>query len=320
MPQTISRRSLLTHLLACVCSPAFAQAAVRLRTLTLVLPTPPGSQPDIIARWLIEPMAQAAGVPGIVVNRPGGAGAIAVDSVMNSLPESGSLLMGGLDHVAYSHLNSTRKPLDPTVDVIPVGAVNRDSWLVVASRDGPLVDLRNLRSASRAQALSYGTTGEGSTAHLLSARLCRSLRIDAQHVPYKESFIPDLVTSRIDFAVAPAAAVMRQVKGDQLRALASLTSTRLERLPDVATIAELGWPDQVFHGGLFLFAPAQLAPMAAQINQWLVSALQKPEIIDRYREAEIQPTPADLRETRQMISERLQLVDAMRIAVFGRAR
>jgi tripartite-type tricarboxylate transporter receptor subunit TctC len=102
-----------------------------LRTLQVMVPTPPASQPDVIARWLIEPLARLAGVPGSVVNRPGAAGAIAADAVLAAPPESGTLLLGGLDHVAYSHLNSQRRALDPFVDFVPVGSVNRDAWMVV---------------------------------------------------------------------------------------------------------------------------------------------------------------------------------------------
>lgn len=315
------RRRFLANALLASCLPAWGQPLPRLRNLTLVVPTPAGSQPDLIARWLIEPMTHAAGVPGVVVNRPGASGAIALDHVIGAPPDMGSVLLGGLDHVAYSHLNSNRKAVDPLVDMHPVAAVNRDNWLVVASTNGPVADLRELAALSRTPTkLNYASGGEGTTAHLLTARLCRALNVEAQHVPYKETFLPDLIGGRIQFVVAPAAAVIRMVRSGQLRALVSLTSDRLTGMSDVPSIRELGWPDQTFHGGLFLFAPPQLGGLASQINNWLVTSLQRPEIVARYREAEIETTPVGLAETRAMVRDRLQLVDAMRQAVFGRAR
>lgn len=287
----------------------------------LVTPAPPGSQPDQIARWLAEPLARRSGARVIVLNRPGAAGAIAADTVRApTVAGSASLLLGGLDHVAYSHLGSDRRPLDPFEDFVPVGAVNRDSWLVVAA-PGVATDIAGLRAAARtARQLQYASTGEGSTGHLVSARLAKALGIEAQHVPYKDSYLPDLVAGRIQFVVAPTPALIGFVRERRLSPLATLSSNRLPVLPDVPTIAELGWPDQVFHGGLFLFVPASLRAHGAQFNAWLAAAMREPDVIEKYRLAGIEPTPLDLDQTRQSVAERMQLVDAMRTAVFGRAR
>jgi tripartite-type tricarboxylate transporter receptor subunit TctC len=300
---------------------ASAQPAVGLKSLHIVVPTAPGTQPDIVARWLIEPMTQRAGVPGAVINRPGAAGAIAADAVLAAAPETGTLLLGGLDHVAYSHLNSQRKPLDPFVDFVPAGAVNRDTWLLVASREHPVPSLAALAELARsAGPLSYASAGEGSTAHLLTARLCKALGVEAQHVPYKESYLPDLVGGRVHFVLAPTPALLGQVRGGRVHALASLTDERLTVVEGVPSIRELGRPEQVFYGGLFLFAPASLARHAAQVNAWLVEALQRPDIAERYRQAAIEPTPLSLDQVRAMAADRLRTVDAMRLAVFGRTR
>jgi tripartite-type tricarboxylate transporter receptor subunit TctC len=181
-----------------------AASMAELKSLKIIVPTPPGSQPDLIARWIVEPMARQAGVAGIVANRPGAAGAIAADAVLAAPPQSGPLLLGGLDHVAFSHRHSERRALDPLLDFAPVGAVNRDTWLVATSAAQPVRSLAALAEASRSKGpLNYASTGEGSTAHLLSARLCKAVGIEAQHVPYKDSFLPDLIARRIDFVVAP---------------------------------------------------------------------------------------------------------------------
>jgi tripartite-type tricarboxylate transporter receptor subunit TctC len=292
-----------------------------LKSLQIVVPTPPGSQPDLIARWIVDPMAKHAGVSGLVVNRPGAAGAIAADAVLAAAPDSGALLLGGLDHVAYSHLNSVRRPLDPFVDFAPVGAVNRDTWLLATSAANPARSLTALADASRAKGpLNYASAGEGSTAHLLSARLCKAVGIEAQHVPYKESYLPDLIAGRIDFVVAPTPALLGQIKGGRVAALASLTDERLALLQGVPSMHELGWPDQVFYGGLFLFAPATLAPQAQRLNTWLAESLQQPDIAARFRDAAIEPTPVNLEQTRQMLTDRLRTIDAMRLVVFGRTR
>ena len=324
MSTHLSRRRLLLFAalapLAGVAARGDAKTAAPLRGLQIVVPVPPGAQPDVIARWLIEPMARRAGVPGLVANRPGAAGALAADAVLAAAPDSGTLLLGGLDHVAYSHLNSSRRALDPLVDFVPVGAVNRDTWVVVTAGDSVTPTLAALAERSRSAPLSYASLGEGTTAHLLSARLCRVAGIEAQHVPYRDPWLPDLLAGRIHFVVAPTPAVLPQLKAGRLRALATLTDERLPLPGEPPSVRELGLADQVFHGGLFLFAPAALAPHAAQLNAWLVASLGEPEIVQRYRDVAIEPTPIGLDATAAMVRRRLQEFDAMRMAVFGRTR
>lgn len=324
MVTSLQRRSFLravTGLLASGClTEAQAQASPILKALQIVVPTPPGSQPDLIARLLIEPMAKRARLPGTVVNRPGAAGAIAADAVLSAEPGNGSLLLGGLDHVAYSRVNNNRRALDPFIDFVPVGVVNRDTWVLATSAEQPTMNLSSLVERSRTTPLSYGTTGEGTTAHLLSVRLCRALGIDAQHVPYKDSYVPDLIAGRIHFVLAPTPALLGQINGGRLRALATLSGERLAVLEGVPSIRELGWPGQVFYGGLFLFAPASLSTHGAEVNGWLVEALRQPDVLTRYRELAIEPVPLNLEQTRQAVAERLRLIDDMRIAVLGRSR
>jgi tripartite-type tricarboxylate transporter receptor subunit TctC len=114
--------------------------------------------------------------------------------------------------------------------------------------------------------------------------------------------------------------VLGQLKRGRLRALASLIDGRLVQVEGVPSIRELGWPDQVFHGGLFLFAPAALGGHAASLNGWLAETLRLPDITQRYRDASIEPTPMSLEQVRQSVADRLRVADAMRMQVLGRAR
>ena len=293
-------------------------AGAPLRSLQLVVPTPPGSQPDLIARWLIEPLSRRAGVPGVVLNRHGASGAIAADTVLAAPAEAGMLLLSGLDAIAYSHLNSERRRLDPLSDFVPVGAASRDSWLLVVSKDSPIAEVAALAAASRHAPLTYASAGEGSTPHLVTAKFARDLGLAATHVPYKQSFLPDLIARRIDFVIAPTPAMLPQVRGGQLRALASLTDERLDVAPEIPTIRELGWPEQVFHAGLFVFAPSALSARAGDINAWLVDTIRQGDIRARYKDAGIAPVEDDVAQVGAAVAARLRRMDEMREAVFGR--
>ena len=313
------RRTLVQlALLAPLAGRAHAAQPAALKGMQIVVSGPPGSQPDILARWLIEPLARKAGLVGTVQNLPGASGALAVDAVLRAAPDSGTLLLGGLDQVAYSHVDNARQPLDPLVDFVPVASVNRDNWVVATAADAP--SLEALARRSRQEALSYPSPGQGSTPHLVSARLCAAVGIAAQHVPYRNPWLPDLIAGRVQFVVAPVPAVLPQLQAGRLHALATLTAERMALPGQPPAIAELGWPEQVFHGGLFLLAPAALAPMAPSLNRWFVEVVGQPEMIQRYRDAGIEPTPLDLPQTVAAVRQRMQTVDAMRLAVFGRAR
>jgi tripartite-type tricarboxylate transporter receptor subunit TctC len=317
MPRRAFTRSVLLALL----SPRIGRAepaAPGLRSLQFVVPTPPGSQPDLIARWLTEPMSRLAATPAMVLNRPGAAGAIAADTVLAAPVESGSLLLSGLDAVAYSHLNSNRRRLDPFVDFVPVGAASRDTWLLVVPAGSRYRSVAEIVDAPKDAPLNFASSGEGSTPHLVAARFARDLGIRAVHVPYKQSYLPDLIAGRIDFVVAPTPAMVALVRSGQLRALCSLTDARLAVLEDVPTIRELGRADQVFYGGLFVFAPAGLSARAAQINDWLLASVRDPAIKARFHQAGIETVEHDLEQVRHAIADRLRTVDAMREAVFGR--
>lgn len=303
------------------CPTAWASnPGVMLKGLQLVVPTPAGAQPDVIARWIAEPLARRAGVTAAVLNVPGAAGALAADAVLRAAPDNGALLLGGLDHIAYSHLNSDRRALDPFVDFVPVAAVNRDNWVVVTASDAPGQSVPALVERARREPVNYASTGEGSTAHLLTARLCRALDMPAQHVPYTGPWMPDLLAGRIQFVVAPTPAVLPQLRGGRLTALATLTDERLALPGNPPSVRELGLPDQAFQGGLFLFAPASLKPLAPQLNAWFLDVVASPDLQQRYREASIEPIPLDLAATGALVQQRLALVDTMRRAVFGKTR
>ena len=263
-------------------------------------------------------MSQLAGTPGMVLNRPGGAGAIAADTVLAAPLETGSLLLSGLDAIAYSHLNSGRRPLDPFVDFAPVASASRDTWLLVVPHGSRFKSVADLVGAPKDPPLNYASSGEGSTPHLVAARFARDLGIRAVHVPYKQSYLPDLIAGRIDFVIAPTPAMLPQVRGGKLRVLSSLTDERLAVLEGVPTIRELGRPDQVFYGGLFIFAPAGLSARAGQINDWLLATIRQPAIRARFHDAGIETVEQDVEEVRHAMAERLRTVAAMREAVFGR--
>ena len=95
----------------------------------------------------------------------------------------------------------------------------------------------------------------------------------------------------------------RQMRAGRIQGIASLTATRLPQLPNIPSISELGWPGQVFHGGLFVFAPAALKEAASSLNSWIGAALRSPEVIAKYQQFGIETTPLNLQQVRESVAE-----------------
>lgn len=141
-----------------------------------------------------------------------------------------------------------------------------------------------------------------------------------RHVACRVPWMPELIGDRIDFVVAPTPTVLPQLRAGRLRAQATLTETRLELPGDPPTIAELGWPGQVFRGGLFLFAAHALARWSGDLNDWFREIVSLPDIVRWFQENAIEPLPFDLDERAHTVRQRLEIVDAMRVATLGRGR
>ena len=252
---------------------------------------------------------------------PGAAGAIAADAVLAATRAAGTLLLGGLDHVAYSHVNSNRRALDPFVDFVPVGAVNRDTWVVAtgaeqrAEKLPELVQAASVRRADQLRHIGRGRDGTPAQRPALQSDRPRGAARSLQgQLPARPNRRTHPLRHRTDAGgVGP----------DQGRSSAcprDIDRRRISVLDAVPSIRELGWPEQVFYGGLFLFAPAALSAHQERLNGWLAETLRQPDIAMRYHDAAIEPTPLNVEETRHAITQRLRLLDAMRIAVLGRSR
>jgi len=218
---------------------------------------------------------------------------------------------------------SERRPLDPFKDFTPVGRLMRDHWLVTVSPALRVNTVQELIALGKAKpgTLNFPSSGTGSSAHLQSERFRKRVGIDAIHVPYKSSAIPDLLAGRMSFAVQSSAAVTPLVQSGKLKALTVLSIARVPALPEVPTSSEVGLPDLVYNAGLCLYAPAG-TPTGAVVR--VSDALNKASAADSVRQRfadlgveTVQGTPAD---TVKFIGELMALVDRLRIEVFGKAR
>ena len=311
-------------LIGCACASA-APESYPVRPIRLILGYAPGATPDIVSRILSERMAPDLGQQLIVDNRPGAGGTLGVEVAARSTPDGYTLLVDGCSAagMVYAFVMTGRPPFDPFKDFTPVGRMMRDHWLITVSPAVRVDSVAELVALGRSKpgSLTFPSSGVGSSQHLQSERFRMRVGIEAMHVPYKHSFVPDLIAARISFAVQSSAAAVPLVRTAKLKGLAVLSTARLPSLPDVPTSAEAGLPDLVYNAGICMYAPAG-APRHAvsRINQALNAAHASEAVRRRFEEHGLETVQASVEETAKFIGELMAEVDQLRIKVFGKAR
>ena len=295
------------------------------RPVHVILGFAPGSAPDVVSRIAADGMAAELGQPVLIENRPGAAGIIATDAVVRAPADGYTLLVSGCsaDGIVYAYVMAGRQPFDPLKDFTPVGQVMRDYWLVAVPDALHVDSIDQLVAMGKKspEPLTFPSTGVGSSQHLQSERFAVRVGIRATHVPYKDSPVSDLLTGRLSFVVNSAAAIAPLVNSGKLKGLAVLSPQRVQSLPNVPSAAEAGIPDLLYTAGVCLYAPANTPrDIVTRLNSALNKAEGTQELARRFFELGVEPVQRTPEETAQFIRELMDLVDHLRVAVFGKAR
>jgi tripartite-type tricarboxylate transporter receptor subunit TctC len=220
---------------------AFPDKAVR-----VIVPFPPGGATDVVARALAQRLSQQWGQSVLVENRAGAGGNIGADAVAKSPPDGHTLLLASPAEVTINQFLYASLPYDPARDLAPVAKVaSAPLVLVVQSRspaDSVGALLRNIQS--RPAGVNYASSGTGGPQHL-AGELFRLLSgAKMTHVPYKGGApaMNDLLGGQVDLFFAGVPPALPHIQSGRLRALAVSTARRSPLLPQVATMAEQGFP------------------------------------------------------------------------------
>jgi len=280
----------LLTLCATLCAlPRIAQAqAYPTKPLRLVVPFPAGGGTDIISRTLGERLAAELGQPVVIDNRPGAGTVIGTDNVAKSAPDGYSLLMATFAHAVNPALQS-KLPYSTAQSFAPVALVGRSPNVMVVNPAKPFKSVADVLAYAKANPgkLSYGSFGNGTSAHL-AGELFKSLaKVDLVHVPYKGSApaLTDLLGGQIDVMFTTVASVAQYIKGERLRALAVTSSTRSAAYPNLPTLAESGVPGYAAESWYGLYVPAGTpAPIIKRLNEAVHAAVKTEAFKSRIEE------------------------------------
>lgn len=273
----ISKILALTLTTAC----AAAHAAYPEKPVTMVVGFSPGGFTDVVARLVSKELEQRLGQSFVVENKPGAAGTIAADLVARAQPDGYTLLMG------HSNSNATAPALyknlayDVNKSFTPIAMVASTPLILTATTKINVKNMQELMKLAKTKPLSYASSGVGSSQHLAAAQFSKATGIDMLHIPYKGSAqaLNDLLSGEVDFNVDSPPLMVPNIKAGRLVGIAAVSPQRLPLLPDVPTMAEVGYPGVTMGQWFGILGPAGMSTDIAQtLNKHINEILQMPSV------------------------------------------
>ena len=270
------------------------------RTVRIISGYPPGIAPDVTARLVAQALSERFGQQFIVENRLGASSNIAAEYVVRSIPDGYTLLAltvtNTVNATLYRNMN-----FDFVHDIVPVVAYFTSPNVVVVNSSFPAKTLGEFIEYAKAHPgqVKYASNGAGSMPQITCELFQRMTGVKMLHVPYRGSYMPDLLSGRVDAAFNSPVTTMAFIKAGQLRPLAVTGAKRTAVLPDVPTVGEIipGYVADVWHG---IGAPKGTPEdIITKLNTAVNAIIAKPEVIKRFAELGGTPlggTPADLRK------------------------
>jgi tripartite-type tricarboxylate transporter receptor subunit TctC len=256
------------------------------KTITIVVPYPPGGTSDIVPRALAPKMQEALGVPVIIDNRGGANGSLGAAYVAKSAPDGHTILMTPTGVLAINQWLYKKLVYNPEKDLIPIINSSRAPNILVVNPNVPARTLSELIALAKAKpnSLSFASQGNGSTGHMCGELLNQLAGIEMQHIPYKGSApaIQDVIGGQVPLMCENFSNAIPHVRGNRLRALAVTAKTRSTQAPEIPTAQEAGLAN--FDAGVWygFAAPAGTPkPIIDKLNAVMAKALHSPDVTSR---------------------------------------
>lgn len=281
------RGLLLAAAMALGALPAAAQSYPA-RPIRWIVPYPPGGTTDVIARNVAQATSEALGAPIIIENKAGAGGLIGLDAGAKAMPDGYTFLVSDASLATAPSLYK-KIPFDPIKDLTAVGLFVTVPHVIVVNAALPVTDVKQLIALSQKDPgkLNFSSGGLGSPLQLAGEVFRAATGVAWTHVPYKGAgpAILAVVSGEAQVAAPSVPAVLGQIKGGKLRALAVTSAQRIAQLPDVPSVVELGFPEAQMTGWIGLHAPAGTPDAILQrTHAALEQALRSPALQARLAE------------------------------------
>jgi tripartite-type tricarboxylate transporter receptor subunit TctC len=263
-------------------APALAQTYPS-RTITLIVPFPPGGSTDVAGRILAQHMGETLGQPVIVENLGGAGGSMAVGRLARAAPDGYTIDIGQWDTHTGSIIYNLNYDLQ--TDFAPIGLVSLNPMLLVAKKTLPADDLKTLVAWMKAHPDDAKFVNQNASAQVGGILLQKLTDTKVLFVPYRGAgpAMTDLISGQVDLLLVQGAVALPQVRGGTVKALAELSPQRSASMPDIPSADESGVPGLYISGWFGLFAPKGTPPdVIAKLNAAMVAALADPKVRTRF--------------------------------------
>ena len=270
---------------------AWAQAYPS-RPVRLIVPLAPGGATDIVARLMAQWLSERLGQPFVIENRPGFGGNIATEYVVRASPDGYTILMP----VSTNAVNATLYPnlkFNFMRDIAPVAGIATSPFVLLVPPSFPAKTVPELIAYAKTNPgkINMASPGNGSSNHIFGELFKIMTGVDLVHVPYRNNYMPDLLTGQVQVVFGPTASTLELVRSGQLRALAVTTAKRLGVLPDVPTLGEFVSGYEAF-GWYGLGVPRNTpTEIVNKLNDAMNAALADPKSKARLVDLGVEPMP-----------------------------
>jgi tripartite-type tricarboxylate transporter receptor subunit TctC len=305
--ESLLRTSLFLAFAAAPATAAAQQAAYPAKPVKLVIPYPPGGGTNITGRAMAQKLSEFLGQSVVIDNKPGATGMIGAASVAKSTPDGHTILFGAASEMAINASLFKNMAYDPRSDFEPVTLVATFPLVFIAAATSNQ-SLKELIEAARAKpdSVSYGSIGSGSPQHLAAELLSSMAKARFLHIHYKGSgpLVQDAVGGHVDMAVSSVPPAVPLVRAGKLQALAVTSSARSDALPDVPTMAELGFSGYEFNTWVGVAVPKGTPKnVVDRLRDGMVAALVASEVQATLRDQGAVPAGTTAEQFRQFVHD-----------------
>ena len=255
-------------------------AAFPAKPIRLIVPFPPGGGTDILSRLVANKLTEVSHWTVVPDNRGGAGGTIGIAEAARAAPTGYDMVMGQKDNMVVAPWLYKNLSYDPTKDLVAVAHVAYTPVIIVTNANSRFKTLADVVNVARAEpdGLTYGSPGNGTTIHLAGEIFKTAANIKMRHIPYKGSnaALMDVLAGNVDLLMSSLPSAIAQIKSGKLRPLAVTSAKRSTSLPDVPTVAELGYKDFDVSTWYGIFMPAAtpkdiVATVNAEVNKLLAT-------------------------------------------------
>ena len=274
---------------------AFAQAYPA-KPVKLIVPFAPGGFTDVVARILGQKLAVSMGQQFVIENKAGAGSTIGTDFVAKAAPDGYTLVMVSTTHVISPWIYKSM-PYDPIKSFTVVSKLVDSPYVLLVNPKVPARNVQEFIALAKASpdTLHYGSSGNGSSQHLMGGLFVAMTGAPLKHVPYRGSngAATDLVAGVIESSFTGVPNALSQVPQGRLKALAVTTAKRIPQLPDVPTLQEAGVAGYEASVWLALLAPAGTPKdIVTRLNAEIAKVMSAPDTKKALYDAGVEPTPS----------------------------